>query len=219
MNPAPGYHLFICLTSVTKKECWTEWKVTVNVVFKGCCGQKCVSKSTSYIRHIIHPVPHGKRVGKICYSSQCGRKVVKIRLLVEACKLEKHVFFESGSLFRCKMLSVQRTLLDVCHAMHLDLSIPCLFTDILQYYLTCSVGQINPFQQVIIAFISFTLWFRFSLCLWVFTKPFIQTSHTPHTETPTNTPFQTAVENTGIFNTMLFEWVYMINCVKHVRDS
>lgn len=134
-------------------------------------------------------------MSQICYSSQCGRKVVKIRLLVEVCKLEKHGSFESGSLFRCKMLSVQHTLLDVCHAMPLDLSIPRLFTDILQYYLTCTVGQINPFQQVIIAFISFTLWFRFSLCLWVFTKPFIQTSHTPNTETPTNTPFLTVVSN------------------------
>ncbi len=40
---------------------------------------------------------------------------------------------------------------DLFHAIALDLLPLSLFTDILPYYLTCNVGQVNPFQQVIIA--------------------------------------------------------------------
>ncbi len=38
---------------------------------------------------------------------------------------------------------------DFFHVVALNLLPLSLFTDILQYYLTCSVGQVNPFQQVI----------------------------------------------------------------------
>ncbi len=44
---------------------------------------------------------------------------------------------------------------DFFHAIALDLLPLSLFTDILPYYLTCNVGQVNPFQQVIIASTSF----------------------------------------------------------------
>uniref|UniRef100_A0A8C1BHM4 Protein tweety homolog n=1 Tax=Cyprinus carpio carpio TaxID=630221 RepID=A0A8C1BHM4_CYPCA len=38
---------------------------------------------------------------------------------------------------------------DFFHVITLDLLLFSLFTDILQYYLTCNIGQVNPFQQML----------------------------------------------------------------------